>query len=63
MLTFKPGDKLLCISTSEFTGGPVEGNTYTCKEYLGSELRVDELKDSWFSNRFVLATPLLKALS
>jgi hypothetical protein len=62
MSTLKPGDKIICIDADE----PLEyGKIYTFKEYpsVPSHVTLEENLYTWFSSRFILATPLLEALS
>jgi hypothetical protein len=72
MALFKVGDELICISIPDHTLiSPLEiGNSYKClavypfgkKWQIAINNEQVRNKDGYYQERFVLATPLLKAL-
>jgi hypothetical protein len=59
------GDRVICL-IGGVHGFPVVGNVYTItavSEGLIPLFRLDANNDYWHISRFVLATPLLEALS
>jgi hypothetical protein len=61
-MTFKTGDKLLCIEIGAFFD---HGIVYTCEKVKTRSIKIEGFEDfGWFSSdRFIFATELNEALS